>query len=99
MPVPTTRSLRNTQRRLNHRIAAQQRRQQAAARILEEMRNGASLHRCNRGARVIWVLSTGRFVTHEAVTDVMRDPRIVGVGDSLFGTALRELSQTFRYVE
>jgi len=96
MSVPTPDSVRKTNRRLDRRNATKQRCEQTASKILEAMRNGASLHRCNRTHRTIWLLSTGPFVTHEAATDVLRDPHVVGVGDALFGP---ELSQTFRYIE
>ena len=96
MPVPTTRSLRNTHRRLDRRNRAQEQRELTAARILQAMRDGAALHRCNRTHRTVWALSSGEFVTFEAATDVLRDPHVVGVGDCLFGP---ELSQTFRWIE
>jgi hypothetical protein len=94
--IHTPKTLRRTARRLDRRNRAQQQRRLTAARILEVMRDGASLHRCNHQHRTVWVLSNGEFVTVEAATEVMRNPHVVGVGDSLFGP---ELSQTFRYSE
>jgi hypothetical protein len=88
-------SLRRNRQRLDHRNAAQQRRQQTAVRVLGLMHNGAALYRCNRPDRTIWVLSTGEFVLHETAIAVLRDSHVEGVGDCLFGA---ELSQTFRYI-
>jgi hypothetical protein len=96
MGIPTAESLRLVHRRLARRTAAKRRHGLTADTILEAMRQGASLHRCYRTDRIIWALSTGEFVTHEAATDVISDRRVVGVGDSLFSP---ELSQTFRYAE
>jgi hypothetical protein len=88
MSVPRPASLRKLHRRQDRRNAAK-------ARVLEAMRNGAALHLCHRMHRKVWALSTGEFITYEAAIDTIRDPHVVGVGDSLFGP---ELSQTFRYV-
>jgi hypothetical protein len=86
--IHTPESLRRSARRLDRRNAT-------AARVLQAMRGGAILHRCNHRHRAIWVLSSGEFVTPEAAADVLRNPHVVGTGDCLFGP---ELSQTFRYV-
>jgi hypothetical protein len=94
--IPTRESIARTNRRLERNNAAKRRRQERADQIITALRNGAALHRCNRGHRIIWSLSTGEFVTHEAATDALKDPHVVRVGDGLFGP---ELSQTFRYVE
>src|SRR5262245_61028946 len=95
--VPTPGSIRQINRRLDRRNAARERREHTAAAILRAMRDdGVTLHRCNRNHRILWSLSSGQFITHEAATDVLRDLHVVGVGDCLFGP---ELSQTFRYVE
>jgi hypothetical protein len=88
---------RKTNRKLDRVNARRRRRQEEADKIINAMRRGASLHRFNRGHRTIWSLSTGEFVTHEAATDALKDPRVAGVGDCLFGSG--ELSQTFRFVE
>jgi hypothetical protein len=86
-------------RRINRRYrrnATKRRHEHTAASLIQAMRNGASLHRCNRNHRVLWSLSTGEFITHEAATDALGDPHLVGVGDCLFGP---ELSQTFHYID
>jgi hypothetical protein len=95
--IHTPESVARTGRRLDRRNAAKRRREEEANKIIAALRSGAALHRCNRGHRIIWSLSTGEFVTHEAATDALKDPRVAGVGDCLFGSD--ELSQTFRYVE
>ena len=89
MTIHTPSSLQKTHRRQDQRRATKER-------ILELMRNGAALHRCNCACRVVWALSTGEFLTHEAACDTLRDPHVVGAGDCLFGP---ELSQTFRYID
>ena len=99
MTIPTPKSLRNAHRRLDRRNAAQQGHQLTVARVLNEMQKGASLHRCNRRTRTIWVLSNGEFVTVEAAAAVLADPRVVGAGDSLFGQERPELSQTFWWLD
>ena len=96
MTVHTPAGLRRRHRRLDRRNARKRRREFMAAIIINAMRAGASLHRCNRHHRTLWSLSTGEFVTHEAATDVLNAGRVVAVGDCLFGP---ELSQTFRYVD
>jgi RNA-splicing ligase RtcB len=93
--IHTSESLRKAHRRLDRRNARAQRAEMAAAKVLQAMKQGAALHRCNREHRTIWALSTGEFVAPEVAEDVQRDARVVGVGDCMFGP---ELSQTFRYL-
>jgi hypothetical protein len=97
MTIPIIQKIRRTNRKLDRCSAVRERRQQTAAQLLEAMKRGASLHRCNRPTRTIWVLSDGTFVTNEAAADLMASGHVVGVGDCLIGGG--ELSQTFRYVE
>jgi uncharacterized protein YuzB (UPF0349 family) len=96
MTIPTVDSLRRAHRRLDRRNAAKQRREHTAADLLQAMKRGVSLHRCNRNHRVLWALSTGEIVTAEAADDLLRNPHVVGVGDALFADAP---SQTFRWIE
>jgi hypothetical protein len=86
--VPTTQSIRRTQRWLD-------RRRQEADEILGAMRRGATLvsHFDRYGRR--WRLNTGERVAADVVELVCADPRVVGTGDSLFGDVA--LSQTFRW--
>jgi hypothetical protein len=96
MPIRTPESIRRVNRKFDRRNERRRWHREEVARVLDEMRRGAALHRCNRGHRVLWSLSNGLFVSAEAATEALKDPKIVGVGDALFGP---ELSQTFRYVD
>ena len=89
-----------TNRRLDRRNKAKERRQERAKRVLEQMKNGAVLCRLNRPHRTSWSLvhkGGSEFLTHEVVTDALASDRLVGTGDSLFGDDA--LSQTFRWSE
>ncbi len=69
----------------------------AKEQALAAMRDhGATLHRGYRQGRPLWWLSDGKPVRDEVALTLTRDPRVVGVGDALFG---RALSQTFRYCD
>jgi len=87
---------RKTNRRLDRTNERRRQHRDEVDRVLRKMTAGAALRRTNRRHRVLWSLSTGEFITSEVAASVLADRRVVGVGDSLFGS---ELSQTFRYVE
>ena len=95
MTAQTAETLRRKHRWLDRQNAARDRRLRLAAELLDRMKRGASLHRCNRPHRTIWILSDGTFVTQEAATDLISSGQIAGVGDALFGP---ELFQTFRFI-
>jgi hypothetical protein len=95
--IHTPESVARTNRRLDRANERKRKREEEAGKVVDALRNGASLHRCHHRDRTIWGLSNGQFATAEAAMDALRDPHVVGVGDSLFGPT--ELSQTFRYVE
>src|SRR5262245_47977997 len=96
MPVHTLQSVRRTNRRLDRANERKRQHQEEVGRVLNAMRGGAYLRRTNRPHRILWSLSTGEFIAREVAGDVLRDRRVVGIGDSLFGS---ELSQTFRWRE
>jgi hypothetical protein len=95
MGIPTAESLRRVHRRLARRTATKHQHGLTAASILQKMQRGASL-RCHHSHRTIWTFSTGEFVAHVVAIVVVGDPRVVAVGDCLFGG---ELSQTYRFTE
>ena len=81
--------------RANRRLERQQRR--ATAVIGTMRRHGASLHlEYQNGGGARWRLSTGSPVASDVAALVTADPRVSGVGDTLFAGMN---SQTFRYVE
>lgn len=88
---------RRVNRRLDRANERRRRHHEEVDRVLRKMADGASLRRTNRPHRVLLSLSTGEFVTKEVAASVLADRRVVGTGDSLFGSDA--LSQTFRFVE
>jgi len=87
--IATRDSLRKTGRKLSHRSAS-------AARILEQMRRGASLQVSFERGRAVYQLSSGLFVTADTAKAVIDNPNVIGVGDCLFGGV--GTSQTFRLI-
>jgi hypothetical protein len=85
--IPTPKSLHKIHRRLDH-----ERRQPELA--LEAMKRGPALHHVGAGD---WRLSTGQHVSVRVANIIKFNRNVVGVGDSLFGVAARELSQTWRW--
>ena len=66
--------------------------------VLKEMRvKGATLHCHYERGKAVWVLSSDpRPLPDGVAAAISRDPRVIGVGDTLIAGTL---SQTFRYVE
>jgi hypothetical protein len=93
--IHTPASIRRTNRRLDRHNERKRRREAEVNKVLGAMTRGAALRRTNRPTRTIWSLTSCEFVTAETAAAVLLDPRVCGVGDSLFGS---ELSQTFRFV-
>jgi hypothetical protein len=83
--IPTPKTLRRVNRRLN-------RERNEAERALRAMRRGAALYHCGPGH---WSLSTGERISEVAARMITFDRNVAGVGDALFD---RELSQTFRHI-
>jgi hypothetical protein len=86
--IHTPEKLRNQARRLDRRV-------NRVTRVVSAMHDGAALH-CEYRPHERWWLSDGTEVSAVTAHDVIEHPKIVGVGDALFGFTP---SQTFRYVE
>jgi hypothetical protein len=65
-----------------------------ARKVLAAMLGGASL-RLDRSRGSRWSLSDGRPVENAVAREVIADPDVIAVGDTLFAETL---SQTFRHV-
>jgi hypothetical protein len=78
MTIPTVQSISRARRVMDRRRAK-------AARVIDAMANGASLHLMFTGHKSVWTLSTGVSVTAEVALMVLNDIRTVGCGDGLFG--------------
>jgi hypothetical protein len=87
MIIPTVRQLQ-LQRRL------QERRRRRCSAVIQKMQVGGLALHLEQPDR--WSLSSGERVPTEVARLVIASTHIVGVGDSLFGTAA--LSQTFRVI-
>ena len=87
--IYTVAGLRKASRRLDrHRVGV--------AKVLAEMKRGASLYLQHTNGRALWSLSTGVFLTAEVAALVIARPEVVAVGDGLFRNIP---GQTWRYAE
>jgi hypothetical protein len=89
--------LRRVHQRQHRRTTRREHRAARAERVIAAMRDsGLTLLRTYARGHAVWGLSDGTEVAYENALDVRADPRVVGVGDSLFGTSCRKATATSR---
>jgi hypothetical protein len=72
------------------------RRRQTAARVIDAMAKGLTLHLTYARGGGRWALSNGKTVPSEVALAVVNDLRIIGVGDALFDDGP---GQTWHYAD